>query len=787
MDSHTDPSPPLIDPSLLENLTEAERAEALAAAAAAQRAEQRAAQRAKEREQLAEQAAIAEAEEQRRRERERERSMEKERMGKVAALKLANVMGVGEDGDGNDGLNFVGRNGGIAATIGDSAERGSGLVFVSKKRRAEKLSSSDGNASSTAKSSSLKRDVGTNNKSNGRTDIGNGDSRESHLSASQLASIKRAYLGDKAASSAPAAVANSSGQHSQTNQSNNDAQSVRQRLRAQRQKRRVKKTTFKFEWGAEEDTFEDEDPLYTLPSSTANGNGSRRQGGNHGRNDNNMSSRGTVVTNRPLNGGKKSSKMKMGSNDDIATVATVSNKPLAKMTTRDWRIFRENYDIVVKGGKSPPPLRSFHETPIGVPSIHPKLIDAIVNNLRYKEPSPIQRQAIPIGMQRRDLIGIAETGSGKTAAFGIPLCHHILSFPQSILDTAADDGPLALVMAPTRELALQINIEFGKLLSAQRSVVSLAVVGGQSITEQATKLRMGVHVVVGTPGRINDCVEMAYLVLNQCSYIVLDEADRMIDLGFAPQIEQILDAMGGKLKSENETEAYQQEREDLESLGKVVPRHRLTAMFSATMASEVERIAKRYLRHPVIVTIGDQDSGKNARIIQRVIFLSSPSQKESALRDILRRTRSDEKIIVFVNEKKHSDGVGRMVENAGRRCVVLHGGKTQEQREENLGLFRRGGVVLVATDVAGRGLDIPDVSQVINFDLPTRSIENYCHRIGRTGRAGKEGLATSFITDEDEGIMAPLKSYLESTGSPVPDRLARHPSAVSGVPGGNIR
>jgi ATP-dependent RNA helicase DDX23/PRP28 len=147
------------------------------------------------------------------------------------------------------------------------------------------------------------------------------------------------------------------------------------------------------------------------------------------------------------------------------------------------------------------------------------------------------------------------------------------------------------------------------------------------------------------------------------------------------------------------------------------------------------------------------------------------------LKDILRRSRPDEKIIVFVNEKKHADGVGRMVEKARRRTVVLHGGKMQEQREENLAIFRRGGVVLVATDVAGRGLDIPDVQHVINFDLPTRSIDNYCHRIGRTGRAGKEGLATSFMTDEDEGIMAQLKTYLESTGMPVPDKLARHPAA----------
>jgi ATP-dependent RNA helicase DDX23/PRP28 len=270
------------------------------------------------------------------------------------------------------------------------------------------------------------------------------------------------------------------------------------------------------------------------------------------------------------------------------------------------------------------------------------------------------------------------------------------------------------------------------------------------------------------------------LTLSVCAFT----ADRMIDMGFAPQMETILDAMGGLLKSENEAEAYQQELEDLHSTG--IPKYRLTSMFTATMPPEVERMTKEYLRHPAIISIGDQDSGKNARITQRVIFLSSPSQKEKALHDLLGRSRPHEKIIVFVNEKKHADGVGRMVERSGKRCVVMHGGKSQDQREENLELFRKGGVVMVATDVAGRGLDIADVSHVINYDLPTRSIDNYSHRIGRTGRAGKEGLATSFITDEDEGIMPALKAYLESTGNQVPDRLARHPAANVDVRGGNI-
>jgi ATP-dependent RNA helicase DDX23/PRP28 len=763
MAAAADDDAPLIDPALLANLTEAERAEALAAAAAAQRAEKRAEERRRLREQAAassvasstnndeedeEERLLRQAEEQRRRQREHERAMELKKTTAIAS----------------------------SAAIGISGASGSGLTFVSKKKRG---------AGQIPNQLSEIADAAASNSANNRTSIsqppsrGNGDTshnthstsnEESHLTASQLAQIKRAYLGNAAPTESSSAIASSSYTYGQDG--GTSELSARQRITQERKKRRTKKTTFKFEWDAGEDTFEDDDPLYGVSSLAQNGNNNRRA---------------TNTNQQDFHGGIRFGKKSSSNYDSVATVQTVATKPLKKMTARDWRIFCENYNISTKGGKSPPPMRSFRENPIGVPPIHPRIIDAIENNLRYKEPSPIQRIAIPVGMQRRDLIGIAETGSGKTAAFGIPLCHHVLSFPQSILDSVADEGPLALVMAPTRELALQINVEFGKLLSGQRDVKSLAVVGGQSITEQATKLRNGVHIVVGTPGRINDCVEMAYLVLNQCSYIVLDECDRCLDLGFAPQIEQILDAMGGKLKSENEEEAYEQERLDLESLGKGVPTHRLTAMFSATMPSEVERIAKRYLRHPVIVSIGDQDSGKNARITQRIIYLSSPNQKESTLKDILRRSRPNEKIIVFVNEKKHSEGVGRMVESSGRRCVVLHGGKTQEEREKNLAIFRQGGVVMVATDVAGRGLDIPDVQQVINFDLPTRSIDNYCHRIGRTGRAGKEGLATSFITDEDEGIMAPLTQYLKSTGSAIPDRLARHPAATSSVHGEYIR
>lgn len=625
---------------------------------------------------------------------------------------------------------------------GSSEEK---VVFIPKRKRGELLPVKE--ESATAKKTVKTKDLTTfqfetnNSHQNGNgTNLSHHYSNEYHngLSTAELTSIKKTYLGESALDSEEAIH--------------------RKRAEDQKRARQNKKKTFKFEWDNSEDTSSGAFPIApkdVLPLS--------------------------FVQNRK---NPKVDRFEREFNRNTVN-SNVLTKPLESMTTRDWRIIRENYDIAVRGGKTPPPLRTFRESE---PPIHHALIHAIESVLRYKEPSPIQRQAIPIGLQRRDLIGIAETGSGKTAAFGIPLCHLILSLPDVVLRSVVENGPLALVMAPTRELAIQIDAELKKLLSRQDNIKTACVIGGQQIEKQAMELRNGVHVVVGTPGRINDCIESAYLVLNQCSYIVLDEADRMIDLGFTPQIETILDAMGGYLKSENEKEAYEQEVEDLKNIPNHVPKYRLTAMFSATMSPEVQRIARKYLRHPAVVSIGESDGGgKNKRIDQRVIFLSSPSMKEKALKDvILGRTSVSDKIIVFVNEKKHTDEVARMIERMGRRTVVLHGGKTQDQREENLAAFRRGGFILVATDVAGRGLDIPNVKHVINYDLPSRSIDNYCHRIGRTARAGMDGFATSFITDEDEGIMAPLKSYLESVGAPVPDRLARHPAASSSTVGGNI-
>jgi ATP-dependent RNA helicase DDX23/PRP28 len=230
--------------------------------------------------------------------------------------------------------------------------------------------------------------------------------------------------------------------------------------------------------------------------------------------------------------------------------------------------------------------------------------------------------------------------------------------------------------------------------------------------------------------------------------------------------------MGGLLKSEDEEQAEKQ----VATAQTSEEFFRVTAMFSATMPPEVERIARTYLRHPAVIKIGDEDTGKNKRIEQRVQFVNE-GQKKSKLVEELRRLATTDKVIVFVNAKKQGDVIGRYLEGANYHCGVLHGGRSQDQREETLDLFRSGDIqVLVATDVAGRGLDIPDVSHVINYDCPNK-IENYCHRIGRTGRAGKSGIAISYLTEGDTELMFDLKNYLESTGAVVPQQLSKHASA----------
>ncbi|KAF5299388.1 hypothetical protein FQR65_LT09429 [Abscondita terminalis] len=441
-----------------------------------------------------------------------------------------------------------------------------------------------------------------------------------------------------------------------------------------------------------------------------------------------------------------------------------SEKDVQEMTERDWRIFREDYNITIKGGKIPEPIRGWTES-----GIQKELLE-IIDKVGYKDPTPIQRQAIPIGMQNRDIIGVAETGSGKTLAFLIPLLSWIQSLPKIERNEDADQGPYAIILAPTRELAQQIEEETSKF-GQPLGIRTVVVVGGLSREEQGFRLRMGCEIVIATPGRLIDVLENRYLVLNQCTYIVLDEADRMIDLGFEPDVQRILEYMPvTNLKPDSE------EAEDSKVLlanYNTKKKYRQTVMFTATMPPAVERLARTYLRRPAVVYIGS--IGKPVDRVEQVVHIMTENDKRRKLMEYLSKG-IEPPIIIFVNQKKGADVLAKGLEKLGYSACTLHGGKGQEQREYALASLKSGTKdILVATDVAGRGIDIKDVSMVINYDM-AKTIEDYTHRIGRTGRAGKTGIAVSFCTNDDSALFYDLKQMvLASPVSTCPPDLMNHP------------
>ncbi|CAM0953641.1 unnamed protein product [Alopecurus aequalis] len=434
-----------------------------------------------------------------------------------------------------------------------------------------------------------------------------------------------------------------------------------------------------------------------------------------------------------------------------------ADKAVEEMTERDWRILSEDHGISYKGSSSgaPRPMRSWAESGLGA-----ELLRAI-DRARYGTPTPIQMAAVPLGLQGRDVIGVAQTGSGKTAAFVLPMLSYVARMPPIVSEADAAEGPYAVVMAPTRELAQQIERETAKF-AAYLGIRVVSVVGGQPIQEQGFRLRQGCEVVIATPGRLLDCLERRYAVLNRCSYVVLDEADRMIDMGFEPQVMGVLDAMPS---SNLKPDSGDKEEEKV---------YRTTHMFSATMPQAVERLARKYLRNPVVVTVGS--AGKATDLVTQNVIMVRDSEKMPRLQRLLRDLGDAKTAIVFCNTKRSVDICARHLEReeSSFRATTLHGGKSQEQREASLDGFRNGRFrVLVATDVAGRGIDVPDVAHVINYEMPG-SIDAYTHRIGRTGRAGKKGQATSFLTLENTDIFYDLKQMLVQSNSPVPPELARH-------------
>ncbi|XP_034279736.1 ATP-dependent RNA helicase DDX3X isoform X3 [Pantherophis guttatus] len=435
------------------------------------------------------------------------------------------------------------------------------------------------------------------------------------------------------------------------------------------------------------------------------------------------------------------------------------SKPLAPSERTEQELFAggntginfEKYDdipVEATGNNCPPHIESFSDVDMG------EIIMGNIELTRYTRPTPVQKYAIPIIKDKRDLMACAQTGSGKTAAFLLPILSQIYTDgPGDALRAMKENGrygrrkqyPISLVLAPTRELAVQIYEEARKF--AYRSKVRPCVVyGGADIGQQIRDLERGCHLLVATPGRLVDMMERGKIGLDFCKYLVLDEADRMLDMGFEPQIRRIV------------------EQDTMPPKGV-----RQTMMFSATFPKEIQMLARDFLEEYIFLAVGRVGS-TSENITQKVVWVEE-SDKRSFLLDLLNATGKDSLTLVFVETKKGADSLEDFLYHEGYACTSIHGDRSQRDREEALHQFRSGrSPILVATAVAARGLDISNVKHVINFDLPS-DIEEYVHRIGRTGRVGNLGLATSFFNERNINITKDLLDLLVEAKQEVPSWL----------------
>jgi ATP-dependent RNA helicase RhlE len=351
--------------------------------------------------------------------------------------------------------------------------------------------------------------------------------------------------------------------------------------------------------------------------------------------------------------------------------------------------------------------------------IAPALLEAI-GRLGFTEPTPVQQQAIPVAIAGRDLIGIAQTGTGKTLAFGVPM-----------LQRLAGNGRCGLVLVPTRELALQVNEALQRLTAAVR-IRTAVLIGGESMQTQIQRLRESPRIIVATPGRLNDHLNQRRLHLDQVGVLVLDEADRMLDMGFFPQIERVL---------------------------KTVPKDRQTMLFSATIPAEVLRIADDYLRDPARVEVAP--SGTAAATVSQEMFVVRREHKGDLLGELLKDGGGS--VLLFVRTKRGASRVARQLRTQGHSAAEIHADRTLGQRKNALRGFKSGEYrVLVATDIAARGIDVSGIELVVNYDLPDDP-ENYVHRIGRTGRAGKEGRAITLATPDQGQEVRQIEKMLRAS------------------------
>ncbi len=361
--------------------------------------------------------------------------------------------------------------------------------------------------------------------------------------------------------------------------------------------------------------------------------------------------------------------------------------------------------------------------------LDPKLLRAVAES-GYASMTPIQAKAIPIVLAGRDVMGAAQTGTGKTAAFTLPLLQRMLRHENASMSPARHPVR-ALVLAPTRELADQVAQNVAKY-AKYTMLRSTVVFGGIDMKPQTEELRRGVEVLVATPGRLLDHIEGKNAVLNQVEYVVLDEADRMLDIGFLPDLQRILSYL---------------------------PKARQTLLFSATFSPEIRRLASSYLQEPVTVEVARPNA--TATNVEQRFYSVTDDDKRRVVRQLL-KDRELSQALVFVNSKLGAARLARSFERDGLRTQALHGDKSQDERLKALAAFKSGEVeLLVATDVAARGLDITDLPAVFNFDVPFHA-EDYVHRIGRTARAGASGLAVTLVTRDDARMVADIERLIKT-------------------------
>lgn len=406
---------------------------------------------------------------------------------------------------------------------------------------------------------------------------------------------------------------------------------------------------------------------------------------------------------------------------------------VSEMGDNEVNSFREKNQMKIIGEGVPKPIIGFEDVDFGAGVLN------YFKKKEFKSPMAIQAQGWPMALLGRDMVGIAQTGSGKTISFALPALVHAAA--QEPLRPG--DGPIALILAPTRELCLQIQEvveEYDRFFKMR----SLAVYGGVSAFPQRQGIRRGVEVLVATPGRLIDLMEQGCIHLSRVTYLVLDEADRMLDMGFEPQLRNIIP--------------------------KTNP-DRQTLMWSATWPREVRDLAYSFMKNYIQVTIGEDELTSNKKIHQ-VVRVCDERDKVDNLVSFL--NENDMKVIIFCNKKRTCDTLEYELGKHRYYASAIHGDKSQQNRDRVINDFKSGRKnILIATDVAARGLDVKDVQAVINFDFPP-NCDSYIHRIGRTARGNqKEGLAIAFFTQEDRGNAAELVNILKNAGQSVPDDLAQ--------------